>query len=137
MCVGSMANFSSDILEEWTRYFGQLKEIMRNPVCDIPVLSARHLADLSRTPPPSNQDAQTSAQPTTRLRLTSVLHTKDRETLVCSNKVSAAAWSNDMGDARETPRVVRTEGNVNDGGVVCCVLCVVCCVLCVCVCSVC
>ena len=105
LCVNSMANFLPQVFDEWAKYFEQLREIIRNPVCDIPVLSVHQLVERGRVPEAIHHTKV--AQEKSKLRLTSVLHTSDRETLVCSNQISAAAWSNDMGDTREQARVVR------------------------------
>ena len=108
MCVGSMANFSLEIFEEWKKYFDLIKALMSNPVCDIPILSARQLADRVRTTPSLPFHASVEPDKEGSIQLTSVLHTNDRETLVCSNQIDATAWSNDMMDTRETARLVRT-----------------------------
>ena len=106
LCVNSMANFSPQVFDEWTKYFEKIREIMRNPVCDIPILSVCQLVERGRVQPKAIGGTEVVRE-ASKLRLTSVLHASDRETLVCSNRNSAIAWSNNMGDAREQQRVVR------------------------------
>ena len=106
LCVGSMANFSSATLQEWTEYFGKLKDTMENSVCDIPVLSARQIVNRALISTPATA-ARTSGLQRSTLRLTSVLHADDRETMVCSDQSSAEAWSNNMMDTRLALRITR------------------------------
>ena len=108
-CVGSMANFSAAILEEWSNYFATLEQIRRQPKCDIPVLSVQQIAEQFANGQTDHGASKSCGLERFEksLRLTSIVHANDRETLVALGAASARAWSNDMLDTRATQRIRR------------------------------
>ena len=110
-CVGTMSNFSRHTMANWDQYFECLNGLRTHPMCTIPILSIEQLCRESEKRPQLSDklsNSNDSGRPST-LRLTSIYGSNSRESLVASDPADSQAWSNDMEDMRQTPRVIRVQ----------------------------